>query len=331
MSLGANRLPARLVAVLASAGILCSLATRVLAEGGETIETATVIPSIPYQDYGNTCDNHNDYDEACPYGGSTAPDVVYAYTPPVPIIVEIDFCGMSYDTKVYVYAGYQGNLVACNDDACFDDEARLEGVALDPGICYYIVVDGYGTACGGYTMTVTGWSPCHLECPPGTPPEGEPPCADGYIDHFNGGCVDGVWYLVPLPPQKDGCGSVCGRVCSYHTPTGVPVVDRDTYGLFAAGGTVSLTVSGEFPVLVLLIYRAHCNDVGYVSAEAGPCQEATLSRSFDPGQPFWIQVTSSESQSVPDSQYYLRVCGLQESQVPVLPMTWGRIKGFYHR
>ena len=48
--------------------------------GGETIADAVPIGSLPFSDTGATCDNVDDYDEACPYG-STSPDVVYAFTP----------------------------------------------------------------------------------------------------------------------------------------------------------------------------------------------------------------------------------------------------------
>jgi hypothetical protein len=51
-------------------------------EGGETIADAWVIYALPFNDTGNTSDNVNDYDEICPFSGSTSPDVVYAYEPP---------------------------------------------------------------------------------------------------------------------------------------------------------------------------------------------------------------------------------------------------------
>jgi hypothetical protein len=44
--------------------------------GGETIEDATVIPSLPYTDTGATCGYGHDYTD-CVYNAG-APDVVYA-------------------------------------------------------------------------------------------------------------------------------------------------------------------------------------------------------------------------------------------------------------
>src|SRR5512143_165668 len=46
--------------------------------GGDTIETATVIPSLPYADSGATCGYVQNYSD-CVYNAG-APDVVYAYT-----------------------------------------------------------------------------------------------------------------------------------------------------------------------------------------------------------------------------------------------------------
>ena len=116
-------------------------------EGGEDIGNAVVIPALPFNDNGYTCDNVNDYDEVCPYGGSYAPDVVYSYTPPANDIIDIDLCASGYDTKVYVYenAYTPGAPYACNDDACPGWRSFIDDLPLTGGNTYYIVVDGYGT------------------------------------------------------------------------------------------------------------------------------------------------------------------------------------------
>jgi hypothetical protein len=46
-------------------------------EGGENLDSAVPEPGLPFTDTGATCDNFNDYDEVCPFTGSTSPDVVY--------------------------------------------------------------------------------------------------------------------------------------------------------------------------------------------------------------------------------------------------------------
>jgi len=132
-------------------------------QGGDTCATATVIPSLPYTDIGTTVGYTHDYDAVCPYSGSTAPDVVYAYTPWVPGAVDITLCldVSNYDTKLYVYADacIGGTEIACSDDACHSPEYPVNYqswlvVALTPGTTYYIVVDGYGTASGNYQLNM---------------------------------------------------------------------------------------------------------------------------------------------------------------------------------
>lgn len=130
--------------------------------GGDTCADATVIPGLPYTDTGSTADPNlaDDYEEVCPYD-ATAPDVVYSYTPAVDEYVDISLCNSLYDTKLFVYEGTcPGTLVGCNDDACGDDgfKSQLPGVEMLAGNTYYIIVDGYGTSSGTYTLDVTAGS-----------------------------------------------------------------------------------------------------------------------------------------------------------------------------
>lgn len=144
----------------------------VIMQGGDTCATATVIPSLPYSVSGSTVGYTNDYDEACPFSGSTAPDVVYSFTPATDMTVDITLCAgvTNYDTKLYVYqdvcpAPGSGQHIACNDDACnspvFPNNfiSALAGVGLTAGHTYYIVVDGYGSSAGDYTLEVAQWQP----------------------------------------------------------------------------------------------------------------------------------------------------------------------------
>jgi|GEM_PF-846526 len=123
-------------------------------QGGDNITTATVIPDVPYSISGTTVGYTDDYDEVCPYTGSTAPDVVYAYTAAYQHWIDISLCNSSYDTKLYVYENTVGNLVGCNDDACGDDGYKSQVTFLEvlQGNTYYIVVDGYGTSSGEYVL-----------------------------------------------------------------------------------------------------------------------------------------------------------------------------------
>jgi len=153
-------------------------------QGGDNIASATVIGAIPYSDNGTTSGYLNDYNEDCPYTGSTAPDVVYSYAPAVDEFLDISLCNSLYDTKLFVYEDAVGTLVGCNDDACGTNgwRSQLLGVHVFAGHTYYIIVDGYsGTDFGTYYLDV-------INTPP--PPTGR--CCD-YTDPLNPDCTDGVY------------------------------------------------------------------------------------------------------------------------------------------
>ncbi len=163
------------------AGVTYSDQTPSLPVGGDDIASATIIGGLPYTDTGNTGLFLDDYDEVCPYSGSTSPDVVYSFTPTSDVNVDISLCseGNQYDTKLYVYANAAGNLVACNDDFCANSwtayASFLECVPLTADNTYYIVVDGYGGGSGAYELVVSECvppEPC-ADCPPGAMMEPE--------------------------------------------------------------------------------------------------------------------------------------------------------------
>ena len=113
-------------------------------EGGETIADAVLVPALPWNDTGATCDNIDNYDEACPYTISTSPDVVYAWNATFDGFLFIDLCLSLYDTKVYVYDEAM-NLIDCNDDfyfgdppECFTYSSAIERCPVASGTTYYI-------------------------------------------------------------------------------------------------------------------------------------------------------------------------------------------------
>jgi subtilisin-like proprotein convertase family protein len=232
--------------------------------GGDTCATATVISALPYSDTGNTCGYVNDYDEVCPYTGSTAPDVAYEYYTPGDITVDITLCnGSAYDTKLYVYQdSCPGVLIDCNDDACPGYVSELLGVALTGGHTYYIIVDGYSTACGSYVIDVTEGVP--PPPPPACPPDSlygnlpDPPDASwsfatssqtlGYLvaeDYsVTGDICDIHWWGLDLWWTGSGwaeCDHISGvsqfQITFYQDAGGVP-------GAVACQQTVTATVTG---------------------------------------------------------------------------------------
>jgi hypothetical protein len=156
--------------VRAQHGIVPVMNYGVRTGGGEDIGTAEAITGLPFSDAGSTANALDDYDEQCPYTGSTSPDVVYSYAPAVDEIVDITLCnGSSYDTKLYVYENVAtpGLPFACNDDTCPGYVSELPGLSLIAGNTYFIVVDGYGGNSGDYVIDVagpTGPVPCDMVC-----------------------------------------------------------------------------------------------------------------------------------------------------------------------
>ena len=100
-------------------------------QGGDTIEEAVPVP-LDTTVTGTTVGYNDDYDEICPYSGSTSPDVVYLLTLEEDTGVSLDLCDSGYDTKIYVYDS-EMNLVDCNDDYCpnFRSYLLLELIPAD--------------------------------------------------------------------------------------------------------------------------------------------------------------------------------------------------------
>jgi hypothetical protein len=132
---------------------------------GDTCASAFVLDGVlPISASGTTAGFSNNYDEACPYGESTAPDVVYRYSPASNVTVDVLLCAglTDFDTKLYIYDSCPpavGSPLACNDDACASDAGHgfvsaLWNLPLQAGTTYYIVIDGYGNEAGNYTLTL---------------------------------------------------------------------------------------------------------------------------------------------------------------------------------
>jgi hypothetical protein len=301
--------------------------------GGDNIGTAVAIGGLPYSDGGNTCSYADDYDEICPFSGSTSGDVVYSYTPGAAEQISIDLCTSLYDTKVYVYENAAGNLVACNDDAGCGSTgfmSRLDCVAVTPGNTYYIVVDGYFGDCGDYTMDVFLSSgcpaPCDPEdCPPGAGQEGEPVCGTNYVDAFNGGCNSIPNVFSPL--DADDC--VCGEGGTYSF-NGLSYRDTDWYEL-TAGGTVTASVCAEFDVLLGLIN----GDLGcgfpvfdaFAQLPAGT--SGSVSFGYASGTTVWVFVATSGFAGVPCGAGYVLTVGEGCTTVSTENTSWGAVKGLY--
>ncbi len=89
----------------------------------------------------------------------TAPGVWYTFVGTGDAITA-SLCGSAFDTKIIVYSGSCASLVCVggNDDACgLSSETYFPSIL---GTNYYILVTGYGTATGSFTLNLTCAAPC---------------------------------------------------------------------------------------------------------------------------------------------------------------------------
>ncbi|MDX2091009.1 MAG: hypothetical protein SFX73_24330 [Kofleriaceae bacterium] len=138
---------------------------------------------------------HNSTPSTCASSTSTAADVVYALSLPVPVdTLTIDTIGTAFDTVVYVKTpACNMPEMACNDDGGGSLTSKITMSAVAPGN-YAIIVDGYATTTtpGPFTLNVkgtvapntlcgsslfSGGANAILACPTGTTCQGSGPNA----------------------------------------------------------------------------------------------------------------------------------------------------------
>ncbi|MFH1690231.1 MAG: hypothetical protein ABIE42_08340 [Candidatus Eisenbacteria bacterium] len=301
-------------------------------EVGDNIASPIVIADLPLSVTGNTCAYLNDYDVTCPYPESTAPDVVYAYTAATDLVVNVDLCASSYDTKVYIFENVEGNVVCCNDDAdCGVPgyQSFMENVFLYAGNTYYFVVDGYNEDCGDYVLEIDVMNACDLTPPPGAIIEGEAVCGAGYIDAFNGGCNADPPVFQPVMPSSN-------TITIFGTSGTFDDFSRDTdwYQIYVSvSNTITFSATAEFPVLIFFLdadLPLECDDPGLVisSATASPCEPATLTETVGPGL-YWLWVGPSVFACQPCGLEYIVEIDGYVGPSPVEDATWTTIKVLY--
>ena len=285
-------------------------------QGGDNFGTALVISSLPFDDLGTTLGYLNDYDAECPYTGSTAPDVVYSYTPATNIMIDASLCNdpTDYDTKLYIMDAAQ-TVIACNDDACatlnfpYAYVSSVSGVALTGGVTYYIVVDGYGTSAGNYELTVNLYvppPPCvwgtDIVCPAGATDESEA-CGDD----TNGGCNMATPAYEPVPSTG---GTICGT-----TWADASTRDTDWYTLTLTQQS-SLVVSADADQLIIyggiadangiLLVNPTCATVSQIAPNnyAGPCSQTQIDFGTLDAGTYWFFVGMTVYDGFPCDNHY---------------------------
>ncbi|MBU0509357.1 hypothetical protein KKH27_11050 [bacterium] len=278
--------------------------TRGLDQGGETCATATEVYAFPFCDVGTTAGYANDYTPSC--NTSTAPDVVYHWRPSFSSEVSFSLCGSDYDCILHVWRGCPssgGVEIACNDDACGLQSCLT--TAVQSGLDYYIIVDGYQSNSGAYRLNIVppsmgcpsslcGWiiDDCEEALPvsvPSTTPAGNVGSTDDFL--VGGGCPQpdgpGVWFSFIAPSPNElvveltnvtfqvqmwlFCGCCNDYYCHGYTPCGTTM---QTIGFCPEPGM-------QYLVLV-----AGCDgEVGtfdFVVSSFAPCAYGTCFASLEP-------------------------------------------------
>lgn len=99
---------------------------------------------------GSTLGASNSLDPGCAY--SSAPDMVAQWVAPADGTYRINTQGSSYDTVLHAYSGCGGAQLGCNDDY-YGLQSRIV-LNLSEGDVVMIVVDGYSTSSGSFTLNI---------------------------------------------------------------------------------------------------------------------------------------------------------------------------------
>jgi hypothetical protein len=285
-------------------------------QGGDVAANAFVLTGpLPITSSGHTSGYQNDYDETCPYSGSTAADVVYSYTPPADIFMDFDLCGSNFDTKIYVYENtvVPGTAIACNDDFHYSDlcgyyTSKIESAFLTGGNIYYIVIDGYEAEQGNYDLLLneSEFLPCNwgvdVACSPYSIGESEPCGSD-----LNGGC-----FMFPGTENWESVPSTGAIFCgSFWADFGY--TDKDLYELvLTMPSLVIVTTNADRQVLYGMVETTTPGspDCGTLTGEifpsnlAGPCTETFLDLgTLAPGT-YWFYIAINSLEGYPCDNHY---------------------------
>jgi hypothetical protein len=300
---------------------------------GDTVAEPFIMGAIPFSVSGTTVGFANDYDYACPYSGSTSPDVVYKYDCTAPMQITASLCNSIYDTKIYIYENTVGNVIACNDDYCAF-QSQVSNVPFAAGNTYWIIVDGYGGSAGDYVLDVTAYQACTVECPAGAMPEGEPVCYDGYNDTYNGGCnVAPFPVFQVLEPSCDPI-VICGTTGVFMFGSST-YRDTDWFELnIIAPSQITLAGDAEVPTYFFIIDgRSGCEGATVVvNGIAGPCAPvAGITYMCAVGTWWtWAGPTAWDLSYLCGSVYYQEVTGYVGGGTPAENTTWGSIKNLFN-
>ncbi len=208
-------------------------------------------------------------------GGSNVRDTDwYQFRLPVAANVTWTATGQAA-TRVFILQGScpATSLATTSAPACSPASVTVSNLAAGTYYVFVATEAFTGVPCGSRyraTLTIT---PCCVGPTQATDLiEGEPPCTNGYIDTFNGGCNS-----TPNVFGRIDCGlTVAGTYGTYLTSGGANVRDTDWYQ-FTITQTSSVTWSavGEARTR-LFILQGTCPAVSIATTVADACQTATI-------------------------------------------------------
>lgn len=276
----------------AVAGACVALTGTAFGQGGDDPFSAVPL-AIPGSDTGDTTQLTNQFDVVCPFTGSTSNDAWYSYSATSEdLIITLDLCASSYDTKVYVLdAGF--NEVGCNDDFCTSFRSVLEVYIPANSGDYFIVVDGWLGENGIYDIQASGETPpppCVLECPPDSQQEGEP-CDE--VTDVNGGCNSSPNVFTDI-----ACGST---LCGIAWANG-GTRDTDWFKLAPTANVfATVSVTPEFDsALFFLGIDPVCASIAVVADfSTGTCDTGSFGTDVLVGQTAWYFVGFGAFEGLP--------------------------------
>jgi hypothetical protein len=146
--------------------------------------------------------------------------------------------------------------------------------------------------------------------------EGEPACGDNYVDNYNGGCNSTPVIWQTLLPLEGDCARVCGLSCTYLSGGGSNR-DTDWYLAVGCGGTVTYTMTADFPFMQALVTGVDCAGLVYSYNLGNPYESWTLTADVASAVDVGFFAANSFFSGYPlESYYYLNVCGICEPPPP---------------
>lgn len=134
-------------------GLFTFTATQ-LPPSNDLCANAIAIPSLP-PDIAYT--TNAAAERTCTGTSGRAGDVWFSYTAPRTQMVDINLCTSSnFDTYLFLVSGASCDCYSClasNDDACSPHSSRIQ-IILTAGMSYYIIVTGYGSETGLYSLSM---------------------------------------------------------------------------------------------------------------------------------------------------------------------------------